>query len=90
MTAPDHLVFVPVSGSRRAIERAVHELAPGVTELCVQPAVDTPELRAITPDWASRVDDHELVQDRALATMLDRAGVIRIGFRSLRALQRDS
>jgi hypothetical protein len=89
VTAPDHLVFVPISGSRRAIERAVHELAPGVTELSVQPAIDTPELRALTPDWSARVDDHELAHDHSLATMLERAGAIRVGFRALRALQRD-
>ena len=87
---PDQLVTVPGVGSRRQIERAVHELRPGVTELYVHPAIDTPELRALTPDdWAGRVDDHDLVvTDRTLRTMLDRAGAHLIGYRELRDLQR--
>src|SRR5918996_2473115 len=87
---PDH--FVPVRsgvGSRRAVEAAVHELQPGVTEVNVHPAVDTAELRALTPDWAARVDDHDLVvTDHSLRTMLDRAGAVLIGYRELRDLQR--
>ena len=51
---PDHLVAVRGVGSRRAIERALVDLAPGVTEVYVHPAIDTPELRALAPDWAAR------------------------------------
>jgi chitin disaccharide deacetylase len=87
---PDQLVTVPGVGSRRHIERAVYDLRPGVTELYVHPAIDTPELRALTPDdWAARVDDLDLVvTDRTLRTMLDRAGAHLIGYRELRDLQR--
>jgi predicted glycoside hydrolase/deacetylase ChbG (UPF0249 family) len=87
---PDQLVTVPGVGSRRQIERAVHDLRPGVTELYVHPAIDTPELRALTPDdWSARVDDHDLVvTDHTLRTMLDRAGAHLIGYRALRDLQR--
>jgi predicted glycoside hydrolase/deacetylase ChbG (UPF0249 family) len=88
---PDHFVLVRGVGSRRTIEKLVGELRPGVTEVYVHPAVDTPELRALADDWAARVDDHDLVtSDRAVRTMLDRAGVTRIGFRPLRDLQRAS
>ena len=76
-------------GSRRSIERVVGDLRPGVTEVYVHPALDTPELRAFAPDWAGRVDDHQLVTtDSELAVTLQRAGVHRIGFRTLRDLQR--
>jgi chitin disaccharide deacetylase len=86
---PDHFVLVRGVGSRRTLERVVFDLRPGVTEVYVHPAVDSPELRALAPDWAARVDDHDLVtNDRALQAMLDRAGVIRIGYRELRDLQR--
>lgn len=87
---PDHLLLVAGGGvgSRRTVERAVMDLRPGVTEILVHPAIDTPELRACTPDWAARVDDHDLVtRDRALRTMLDRAGVALIGYRELRDVQ---
>ena len=86
---PDSFVRVPGVGSRRSIERVIGDLRPGVTEVYVHPAVDSPELRALADDWPSRVDDHDLVtRDRSLRTMLDRAGVRRIGYRELRELQR--
>jgi predicted glycoside hydrolase/deacetylase ChbG (UPF0249 family) len=86
---PDHFVYVRGVGSRRDIERTVHDLQPGVTEVYVHPAVDSAELRALTKDWAARVDDHDLVvTDRSLRTMLERAGAGLIGYRELRNLQR--
>jgi predicted glycoside hydrolase/deacetylase ChbG (UPF0249 family) len=87
---PDHFVLVDEGvGSRRCIERVVMELRPGVTELYVHPARDTPELRAIGTDWSARVDDHVLVtRDSNLRAMLDRAGAISIGWRPLRSLMR--
>jgi len=87
---PDHFASVTSGqGSRRTVERAIHELAPGVTELHVHPAHDTPELRAYDEAWSHRVDDHHLTCfDHELPVLLDRLGVIRIGYRELRRLQR--
>ena len=86
---PDHLVHVPGVGSRKAVERVVRDLRPGVTEVYVHPAVDTPELRAVAPDWSGRVDDHDLVvRDGGVRTMVDRSGARLIGYRRLRDLQR--
>lgn len=87
--APDHFVYVGGVGSRRAIESAVFDLRPGVTEMYVHPATDSPEVRAIGTDWAARVDDLHLVcHDTRLRTMLERAGAVMIGYRELRELQR--
>jgi predicted glycoside hydrolase/deacetylase ChbG (UPF0249 family) len=86
---PDHFVPVRTVGSRRALERAIADLPAGVTEVHVHPAVDTPELRAQTPDWPARVDDHDLVVDpHGLRPLLDRVGARLIGYRELRTLQR--
>jgi predicted glycoside hydrolase/deacetylase ChbG (UPF0249 family) len=86
---PDHLVHVRGVGSRRAIERVLFDLRPGVTEVYVHPAVDTPELRALAPDWAGRVDDHDLVtRDHTIRALAERVGVTLIGYRRLRDLQR--
>src|SRR5438093_3943017 len=86
---PDHFVYVRGVGSRRVVERTLVDLRPGVTELYVHPAVDTPELRALAPDWPSRVDDHDLVcNDDAVRTLAERAGVTLIGYRALRGAMR--
>jgi predicted glycoside hydrolase/deacetylase ChbG (UPF0249 family) len=86
---PDHFVHVRGVGSRSTVEKVIGELRPGVTEVYVHPAVDTPELRDVAGDWAARVDDHHLVsRDDALRDALDRADVRRVGYRSIRDLQR--
>lgn len=86
---PDRFVYVGGIGSRRAIERAVFDLRPGVTEVYVHPAVDTPELRAVSDEhWPGRVDDLDLVTGDDLRSTLDRAGVQLVGYRELRTAQR--
>ena len=85
----DWFVHVPGVGSRKAFEKVLYDLRPGVTEILAHPAVDTGELRSSHPDWANRVDDHQLlVHDKDVRSMAERAGVIFIGFRELRDLQR--
>src|SRR5207249_5172522 len=87
---PDHLIYVRGVGSRRAIERALADLRPGVTELYVHPAIDTAELRSLAPDWAGRVDDHDLLVGRGgLRALAEKARVRFIGYRVLRDAQRD-
>lgn len=86
---PDHFVYVTGVGSRRSIERALFDLRPGVTELYAHPATDTPELRALAPDWAARVDDHHLLShDAGFRAMLGRSGAKLVGFRELRDVMR--
>ncbi len=91
---PDHLVVASSPGgtgvgSRRALERALFDLAPGITEVVLHPALDTDELRALAPDWAARVDDHHLVcHDSSLGDLAERAGAILVGYRALRDLMR--
>ncbi|HEX6596471.1 MAG TPA: polysaccharide deacetylase family protein [Acidimicrobiales bacterium] len=86
---PDHFVRVRGVGSRRAIERAITDLQPGVTEVYVHPAIDTAELRSLAPDWGACVDDLDLVTSPgALGALVQRAGVVLLGYRELRELQR--
>jgi hypothetical protein len=85
---PDHFVPVASIGSRQAIEQALADLQPGVTELHIHPALDTPEQRAFDTAWSHRVDDHHLVCfDTNLPDLLARAGVERVGYRALRSAQ---
>jgi chitin disaccharide deacetylase len=84
---PDHFVLVPVGG-RKTIERVIHELRPGVTEVFLHPSVDCDETRSAQPDWANRIDDYAFLTDGMFETVLARAGVHPISFRALRNLQR--
>jgi predicted glycoside hydrolase/deacetylase ChbG (UPF0249 family) len=87
---PDHFLAARRAGSRTRVERAVLDLQPGVTEIHVQPAIDTPEIRALSPSWSAWVDDYALVTtEPVLRNMLSRAGAKLIGFRELRALMTD-
>ncbi len=84
----DQMLFYSGVGARKVLADLA-DLAPGVTELHLHPAVDSAELRAIAPDWAARVDDHRLVcDDGALRRAVEEAGATLIGFRALRQLAR--
>jgi hypothetical protein len=89
---PDGFLRIPGPlgvGTRKVLERALGELRPGVTEAYAHPGIDTAELRALAPDWADRVDDHDLlVTDHSIKAMCDRVGVTLIGWRPLRELMR--
>jgi predicted glycoside hydrolase/deacetylase ChbG (UPF0249 family) len=87
----DNFATLPARTNRQVFLDFIATLAPGVTELRLRPAIDTPELRAITTDWDVRVADHVLlVADRGLDQALDQAGVTRIGYRALRDAMRRS
>lgn len=86
---PDHLVTLGNTNTPAMLERALHALAPGVTEIVTHPCVDTPELRSLAPDWMHRVEDRRLlVDDAEIRRLAERAGVIFVGYRKLRELQR--
>jgi len=89
VVSPDHFVYAAGVGSRKAIAHALRDLQPGVTELYLHPALDTPEQRAYDDAWTDRVDDHRLLcADADLPAALERVGAHLISFRPLRDLQR--
>lgn len=76
-------------GGRDLFEGLLLNLEPGVTEIQLHPAADRPELRAVTPDWAARVSDLQLLtNDSDLQLMVDRSGATLISHRELRNLMR--
>ncbi len=86
---PDHFDHDWRAGSSQRVVDAIAALEPGVTEIHVQPAIDTPEVRAFAGDAADGwVADLELVTSERLATALADAGAVMIGFRELRDVQR--
>lgn len=86
---PDHLPLGHGVGGRRHLERVLHDLAPGVTEIRLHPTIDSPEQRAFDQHWPHRVDDHHLLcLDRDLEALIRRQEVEIIGYRELRTAQR--
>jgi chitin disaccharide deacetylase len=85
---PDHFDNSWRAGSRERVLAEIAALAPGVSEIHVQPAIDTPEVRAISSDASGWVDDLDLVMDPMLRERLDDVGAIPIGYREVRDLMR--
>lgn len=85
---PDHFDHDWRAGSRERVLSALASLEPGVTELHVQPAIDTLEVRALTPHAEQWIDDLAFVTDDALRTAIDDAGAVLIGYRELRDAMR--
>ena len=86
---PDHFNHDWRSGSRERVYEEIRTLAPGVTEIHVQPAIDTLEVRALTDAAAGWIDDYELVtNDPKLEMLLADSGATLIGYRQLRDAMR--
>ncbi len=86
---PDHFDHDWRAGSRERVTRALHALPAGVTELHVQPAIDTPEVHALTPLANEWIDDHAFVTATApLPQLIESVGATLIGYRALRDAMR--
>lgn len=86
---PDHFDHDWRPGSRQRVFDALRGLQPGVTEIHIQPAIDTPEVRALTPHAQEWVEDlHLAVEDAEIRSLLDASGAVLIGYRQLRDLMR--
>ena len=71
--APDRVISLGTLGNDEAsLREALSSLEPGVTELHVHPAHDSPELRAATPSWETRVNEVILLE--VAAKILDEFG----------------
>ncbi len=86
---PDHFDHDWRPGSRDRVYAALRSLQPGVTEIHVQPTIDTPEVRALS-QWADEwIDDLDLVtRDAQLQKLIAESGAIMIGYRALRDAMR--
>jgi predicted glycoside hydrolase/deacetylase ChbG (UPF0249 family) len=86
----DHLIGLPLEedpGDRVALaKKELGALPPGLTHFIIHPAQDTPELRAITPTWRSRVADYEAFCSEELRAFVRSSGLQVIGYRALRDL----
>jgi hypothetical protein len=64
-------------------------LPQGITHFVLHPSIDTPELRAIAPDWESRVANYNVFMSDELKKFLESEDFKLIGYRAMRATLRN-
>lgn len=82
----DHLRSMPLDQPNDRLEIAKNifkNLPSGITHFIIHPAVGTEELRAITPDWESRVGDYQLFMDDEIHNFLKQEGIQLIGYKEI-------
>lgn len=87
----DNVLMLPLDNPNEQValaKRMVSDLQPGITVLIFHPAVDSPELRAIAPDWASRVANYHVGLSIELREHIRKSGVKLVGYRPLRDMLR--
>ncbi len=67
-------------------KQAISELKPGITHFIIHPSKDTPELRAITPDWQCRVADYNTFMNEEIRQHIRKIGLHVIGYQALKDL----
>lgn len=85
----DQVFMMPLDRPDDRVELAkgaLDGLPPGITHFVLHPAVDSPELRAITDDWPSRVADYQAFTSPELRSHVRRSDLHVIGYRALRDL----
>jgi hypothetical protein len=86
---PDHFDHDWRAGSRERVYNAIRNLQPGVTEIHIQPSIDTAEVRALTDHAEEWIDDLDLaLHDTTVNDLLQEQDAVVIGYRELRAAMR--
>lgn len=85
---PDHFDHDWRAGSRSRVLATLDALEPGVTEIHLQPAIDTPEVRAMSDAAVGWIDDLDLLLSGEIRRHAEAAGITLIGYRALRDLMR--
>jgi len=88
----DHIVGMRLEQPQDPMGQAkalLGQLKPGITHFIIHPSVDSPELRAITPDWEARDGNYRVFLTPELRDYVRSIGVQVIGYRALQALMPD-
>jgi predicted glycoside hydrolase/deacetylase ChbG (UPF0249 family) len=85
---PDHFDHDWRTGSRERVLSALASLEPGVTEIHVQPSIDTAEVRALGEVATGWIDDLALATSDELRGAVTASGAVLIGYRELRDAMR--
>jgi hypothetical protein len=91
MPLMDGIVAMPLDEPKdqtETVRRLFGSLPEGITHFILHASTDSPELRAITPDWESRVWNYRTMRSDAVKNIIEREGIVLIGYRALRDAMR--
>ena len=83
----DAIFAMPLEHGNDHIEVAkklLGEVPAGITHFILHPSIDTPELRAIAPDWPARVANYNAFMSDELKVFTQREDLKLIGYRQIR------
>lgn len=83
----DGLFSMPLEHDNNHIDVAkqlLNDVPVGITHFLFHPSIDTPELRAICPDWKARVANYNAFMSDELKTFIKESGIQLIGYRAIR------
>jgi predicted glycoside hydrolase/deacetylase ChbG (UPF0249 family) len=69
-------------------KKLLSEVPVGITHFLFHPSIDTPELRAICPDWKARVANYKAFMSQEIKDFIKNKGIQVIGYRAIRDVMR--
>lgn len=70
-------------------KKILSEIPAGISHFLFHPSIDTPELRAIAPDWRARVANYRAFMDPELKSFLKDSGIQMIGYKNIKNAMRN-
>jgi len=70
-------------------KKLLDEVPIGITHFILHPSIDTPELRAIAPDWQARVANYNAFMSDELKKFIESSDLKLIGYRAIRDAMRN-
>lgn len=76
------------NGQMEIAKKLLGNLPVGISHFILHPSIDTPELRAIAPDWESRVANYETFMSDDLKKFIESENIQTTGYRAIRDAMR--
>ena len=70
-------------------KKLLSDVPVGITHFILHPSIDTPELRAICPDWQARVANYNAFMSDDLKKFIEQEDIKLIGYRQIRDVMRN-
>jgi hypothetical protein len=87
----DGILGMPLEHGNDHIEvakKVLGEVPVGITHFILHPSIDTPELRAIAPDWTARVANYNAFMSDELKMFIESENIKLVGYRQIREAMR--